>query len=315
LGEDAEPGLAPRPVLGWGGGHRHARSWRHSAWEFLLSRASVTRDLGCGGGPDDAEGAAQQRRCPVKYKPPPPWSRGPDDAEGTAQQRRCRCPVKYKPPPLKAAAAHTNTKGGKAEANATNSEGDVTHTKKQLVGRQKGTTDQEKRKTKATAAEALASADDVGVFGIPGDDTCKTNALASFSKEQDDRPLQAGQRADRGKQQHRLPELDKGLKRKGASICVWHHKQLHGALTALDRTNSAGKLKADCLTTNAHEYASSITGSASSASALAPTTMTLGIFTASAVLIRWTSTSQGSTKLGSLTNMVSRELPSGSIFR
>jgi hypothetical protein len=27
---------------GVGGGHRHARSWRHSAREFLLSRASVT---------------------------------------------------------------------------------------------------------------------------------------------------------------------------------------------------------------------------------------------------------------------------------
>jgi hypothetical protein len=26
---------------GVGGGHRHARSWRHSAREFLLSRASV----------------------------------------------------------------------------------------------------------------------------------------------------------------------------------------------------------------------------------------------------------------------------------
>jgi hypothetical protein len=54
-----------------GGRHRHERSWRHSDREFLLSQTSVDHPRLGPRGPEDAEGAAQQRRFPVKYTPPP----------------------------------------------------------------------------------------------------------------------------------------------------------------------------------------------------------------------------------------------------
>jgi hypothetical protein len=58
------------------GGHRHARSWRHSAREFLLSRASVSLcDVRRSRGLEGAEGAAPQRTALVPFyihAPPPP---------------------------------------------------------------------------------------------------------------------------------------------------------------------------------------------------------------------------------------------------
>ena len=132
------------------------------------------------------------------------------------------------------------------EGHTTNSTADVTHTKSSwwAGGRQKGTTNREPRKTKATAAEALASAGDSEVFRSPIDNKRISKAPASFSQE--GRPSRAGQRAAGGK--HQQPELDKHLKRKGAncsqSACDTEEK-LNEAPTELDRTDSAGKLTND----------------------------------------------------------------------
>ena len=134
------------------------------------------------------------------------------------------------------------------EGHTTNSTADVTHTKSTCSwwagGRQKGTTNREPRKTKATAPEALASAGDSEVFRSPIDNKRISKAPASFSQE--GRPSRAGQRAAGGK--HQQPELDKHLKRKGAncsqSACDTEEK-LNEAPTELDRTDSAGKLTND----------------------------------------------------------------------
>jgi len=137
-------------------------------------------------------------------------------------------------------------KKAKVEGHKTNSTADVTHTKSSwwAGGRQKGTTNREPRKTKATAAEALASAGDSEVFRSPIDNKRISKAPASFSQE--GRPSRAGQRAAGGK--HQQPELDKHLKRKGAncsqSACDTEEK-LNEAPTELDRTDSAGKLTND----------------------------------------------------------------------
>ena len=137
-------------------------------------------------------------------------------------------------------------KKAKVEGHKTNSTADVTRTKSSwwAGGRQKGTTNREPRKTKATAAEALASAGDSEVFRSPIDNKRISKAPASFSQE--GRPSRAGQRAAGGK--HQQPELDKHLKRKGAncsqSACDTEEK-LNEAPTELDRTDSAGKLTND----------------------------------------------------------------------
>jgi hypothetical protein len=158
-------GAHPRPVLHLrcarcGGGHRPARSWRHSARGSLLPGPPRLRSRG----PDGAEGAAQQRRYRVRYIPPrkcpsstpapptplskrtcgaltnaksarratssspspsvrqgrgagtathdagglpqgssyflgQPWLRPRDSKEAGGVARQRRCPVKYKPPP------------------------------------------------------------------------------------------------------------------------------------------------------------------------------------------------------------------------